>query len=100
MKNSDNEILHDTGEIVLLGLSHKTAPVEVRECFSINEDNIPAFLKKAGSAGIKEIVYLTTCNRVEIYFIARDRHKKIGLILSLLEEHSGLSKEKFSLLLY
>jgi len=54
--------------IVVLGLSHHSSPVELRERFAFAEAKIPdalALLRKSGVAD--EAVILSTCNRVEIY---------------------------------
>jgi glutamyl-tRNA reductase len=54
--------------IVLVGLSHRSAPVELRERFAFAEAKIPAVLKSLRDTGIaEEAVILSTCNRVEIY---------------------------------
>jgi glutamyl-tRNA reductase len=65
-------------EIVVIGLNHKTAPVELRERLS-------GFLNQKGSAhsslkgqfGIKETLFLTTCNRVEILFTSEEPEQSI-----------------------
>jgi glutamyl-tRNA reductase len=54
--------------IVVIGLSHRTSPVELRERFAIGEARIPAVLESLRSEHIvDEAVILSTCNRVEIY---------------------------------
>lgn len=54
--------------IVVLGLSHHSAPVEVRERFAFAETVIPDFLGKLRAGGlVEEGVVLSTCNRVELY---------------------------------
>ena len=54
--------------VVVIGLSHRSAPVELRERFAFPESNIPAALKQLRESGlITEGVVLSTCNRVEIY---------------------------------
>jgi glutamyl-tRNA reductase len=51
----------------LLGLNHKTAPVEVREKLAIPESKLPLALEKLlGVPGVGEGMILSTCNRVEI----------------------------------
>ena len=56
--------------IVVIGLSHRTAPVAVRERFAIGEARIPAVLQTLRDTGIaEEAVILSTCNRVEIYAV-------------------------------
>ena len=52
----------------LLGLNHKTAPVEVRERFALSAGRITHALGYvAGVPGVRETAILSTCNRVEIY---------------------------------
>jgi len=54
--------------IVVLGLSHHSSPVELRERFAFGEARIPAVLQLLRDEGIvEEAVILSTCNRVEIY---------------------------------
>ncbi len=54
--------------IVVIGLSHHSSPVELRERFAFAEAKIPGALKSLRESGIAgEAVILSTCNRVEIY---------------------------------
>jgi len=54
--------------IVVIGLSHHSSPVELRERFAFAEARIPDALKSLRESGIAgEAVILSTCNRVEIY---------------------------------
>jgi glutamyl-tRNA reductase len=54
--------------IVVIGLSHHTSTVEVREKFAFPDDAIPDALRKLRESGVVgEAVILSTCNRVEIY---------------------------------
>lgn len=54
--------------VYCVGLSHRTAPVEVRERFALEEAAIPAALEGLRAGGIAdEAVWLSTCNRVEVY---------------------------------
>ena len=51
----------------LLGVNHRTAPVEVRERFAIPERELPDALQKVMTIpGVNEAMILSTCNRVEI----------------------------------
>ncbi len=52
-------------EIVLLGVNHKTAPVEVREKLALKEEETPLLLFSQ-LPSCREVVFLSTCNRVEI----------------------------------
>jgi glutamyl-tRNA reductase len=54
--------------VVVVGLSHRTSPVEVRERFAFKEEQIPAALAELRQRGLaSESVILSTCNRVELY---------------------------------
>jgi glutamyl-tRNA reductase len=56
--------------IVVVGLNHQSAPVEVRERFAINDAQQPELLRKLKSSGFAdEAVILSTCNRVELYVV-------------------------------
>ena len=53
--------------IVVVGLSHRTAPVEVRERLAIPSDNLAEALARfAARSGVGEVMCLSTCNRVEV----------------------------------
>ena len=57
----------------VLGLNHTTAPIEVRERFSISRDAIRRGLENLdGYDGLSEAVILSTCNRTELYAVAAD----------------------------
>src|ERR1700683_2623035 len=54
--------------IVVIGLSHHSSPVTVRERFAFPDATIPEALEKLRQTGLAtEAVILSTCNRVEIY---------------------------------
>jgi len=54
--------------VVVIGLSHHTSPLELRERFAFVESKIPRALAELRHSGIAmEGVILSTCNRVEIY---------------------------------
>ena len=54
--------------LLVIGLSHRSAPVTVRERFAFADAKIPDALKSLRESGIaSEAVILSTCNRVEIY---------------------------------
>ena len=54
--------------IIVVGLSHHSSPVELRERFAFAEARVPAVLQLLRDEGIAdEAVILSTCNRVEIY---------------------------------
>jgi glutamyl-tRNA reductase len=76
--------------LLVLGLSHHSSPVTVRERFAFADAAIPAALQKLRATGlVREAVILSTCNRVEIY-AATDLPERQGaaeLRRFLLEHH-------------
>lgn len=71
--------------ITLIGISHKTAPVAVRERFAFGGEELPEALPRFGGAA----VLLSTCNRTEVYLTA---HHPItaGSVVALLRELKGV----------
>jgi glutamyl-tRNA reductase len=56
--------------IVVIGLSHRTSPVQLRERFAFAEPRIPTTLAELRARGLaQEAVILSTCNRVELYLV-------------------------------
>lgn len=53
--------------LIVVGLSHRSAPVEVREQLALKPDKLPDV---RSAASLDEVVILSTCNRVEIYGLA------------------------------
>jgi glutamyl-tRNA reductase len=54
-------------DFTLIGLSHRTAPLEVRERFVVSSDDLPACLAAiAAIRGVNEAFVLSTCNRTEV----------------------------------
>lgn len=59
--------------LFVLGLSHKSSPVELREKLAVKADALPASVKAlAEAAGLEEALLVSTCNRVEVYGLAAD----------------------------
>jgi glutamyl-tRNA reductase len=54
-------------ELLLVGLSHHTAPVELRERVAFAEDALEDAVRRAAALGEGEALLLSTCNRVELY---------------------------------
>ncbi|ACB53324.1 transfer RNA-Gln reductase [Crocosphaera subtropica ATCC 51142] len=73
--------------IAVVGLSHKTAPVEVREKLSIQEAKIEeALTHLKGYPHIEEVAVISTCNRLEIYAVVTDTEKGVVEITQFLSE--------------
>jgi len=53
--------------IVLIGVNHKTAPIELRERIAISREELPEATRAlAAIPGVSECMIVSTCNRVEI----------------------------------
>ena len=77
--------------IAVVGLSHKTAPVEVREKLSIPEPQIESAIAQLASyPHIDEVAILSTCNRLEIYIVTSETDQGIREITQFLAEYSKL----------
>ncbi len=85
--------------IICLGLNHKTATVDIRERFAIQEPEMEAAIRKFREIeGVKETVIVSTCNRVEFYAVGEDLVEGFHALDHFLKEHSGLSKEDLEVL--
>ncbi|MET0284997.1 MAG: glutamyl-tRNA reductase, partial [Polyangiales bacterium] len=54
-------------ELIMVGLSHHTAPLEVREKLAIAGEELPEVLRALRERGLEEAMLVSTCNRVEMY---------------------------------
>ncbi|HEY7534569.1 MAG TPA: glutamyl-tRNA reductase [Thermodesulfobacteriota bacterium] len=86
--------------VVLVGLNHKTAPVEVRERFSFSQAQIEAGLSKLLERNVEECLILSTCNRVEVYAVSENAEECIEEIKNFLSEFHKVSLNSFSPYLY
>ncbi len=77
--------------IILLGMNHKTAPVEVREQLAVacrKEVNPLHMLPHLEH--VEELIYVSTCNRVEFLFTCGSLSEAIAEVKALLRTHVGL----------
>lgn len=78
--------------IAVIGLSHKTAPVEIREKLSIGEARIESAIAHLRRyPHIEEAAILSTCNRLEIYVAVLAAEQATREVVQFLSEHSQLS---------
>lgn len=81
----------------LIGINHQTAPLAVREQFAFTDESVPQALAQLHSVqGVKEVLLLSTCNRTEIYFHA----KQASAVLEWLSDYHHLSLDKLQAHLY
>lgn len=75
-----------SGELIAVGLSHHTAPVEVRERMAMDEERVRDHLLRLVREGAAtEAMLLSTCNRVELYVVPKD----VEAIEAFMREHRG-----------
>jgi glutamyl-tRNA reductase len=83
--------------IAVVGLSHRTAPVEIRERLSIAEQAIEDSLQRLRSSDdVLEASILSTCNRLEIYTLLRHPEQGVSAVGSFLSDHSGLELDELT----
>jgi glutamyl-tRNA reductase len=88
-------------QIITLGLSYKTAPIELREKLHVPESELPEILEEIGGCGqILERMFLSTCNRVETYAVVDDVEGARRFLVEFLAERHKLSPQDFESSLY
>ena len=80
--------------IFILGVNHKTAPVEVREQLAFTDDPEAPFRHFSGIKGCEEFCFLSTCNRVEVIFTSPAKEDTIREIRRFLFQASSLNDEE------
>ncbi len=87
--------------LTLLGINHRTAPVEVREKMNIPADAIAAALTDlVHREGIREGMILSTCNRVEVTTAAEDEVDAESIIRGFLADHHHCKLDPFAHFFY
>ena len=83
--------------LFLLGVSHKTAPVDVRERLDFSSRNLGAAVEAlATRPSAAESVVLSTCNRSEIYVASENPERAREDIVTVLSHYHSLSPESFT----
>ncbi len=74
-------------KLLITGVSHKTAPVEIRELLAFSESALPGALAQLKSReGVSEALILSTCNRVEVVVASDDGIDLQSLVCEFLAE--------------
>lgn len=77
--------------IAVVGLSHKTAAVDVREKLSIPEPQIESAIAALQSCShIEEVAIISTCNRLEIYIVTNENQQGVWDVTQFLADRSKL----------
>ncbi len=88
--------------VIVVGLSHKTAPVEIREKLAVPPSRLGEAVSRLCSyPGVREGLVLSTCNRVEVYAVVEDLEAGYGKVQDFLADaHLSLSSEQLTPHLY
>jgi glutamyl-tRNA reductase len=87
--------------LLVVGLNHRTVPVELLERMTVPEDRLAKGLHDLSAREhLLEVVLLSTCNRTEIYARCTHFHAAVGDVRDFLAAHSGADPDEFADHLY
>jgi glutamyl-tRNA reductase len=88
-------------ELLAIGVSHKTAPVEVRERVALTDAQAGEFLRDLrGTADVQEAVAISTCNRTELYLVVGDPVEAESRALAMLSSRAGIRPTELAPAIY
>jgi glutamyl-tRNA reductase len=88
-------------DIILIGLNHKTAPVELRECLAFSAQETETALDQLQQhPAIHEAVLFSTCNRMEVLIAANDRAAAAHAAKQFVSQSKQISMAEFESSLY
>ena len=88
-------------EILIVGLNHKTANIEIRECISFSEKENRESVKYLTSFPyITGAVIFSTCNRTEVIVSTENIEEAQNFIINFLSDFKKIAKERFQDFLY
>ncbi len=78
-------------ELLALGLSHKTAPLELRERLALTEGRATGLMGElTGTNDVREAAIISTCNRTELYLVVGDSVQAESIALSALSREAEI----------
>lgn len=88
-------------KLVLIGMNHKTAPLEIRERLQLSSGEVERTLPELmGLAEIREAICLSTCNRVEVVARVTDGDRAIAGLKSFIYAQGNLDMAELERCLY
>jgi glutamyl-tRNA reductase len=88
-------------EIVLIGLNHKTAPIELRECIAFSPDQTTAALVDLkNDPAVSEVLLFSTCNRVEVLLVTEQTSEAVDTAKRLIARFNQIALSEFENVLY
>jgi glutamyl-tRNA reductase len=92
---------HHSGELLALGISHKTAPVALRERLALTEGETERVVQElAAAAEVHEAVAISTCNRTELYMVVGDPVEAETELLGMLARRAGIRPTELAGVIY
>ncbi len=87
--------------VLVVGLSHKSAPVAILERAAVSGDSLGKLLRDVAQAEpVAEAFVVSTCNRVEVYADVDRFHAGVTAICDLLVRHCGVPADELTAYLY
>jgi len=87
--------------LAVVGASHRTAPIEVRERLALSRAEVPGVLRGLVESGAaSEAVVLSTCNRTELYLSLPDERRGVEAVQGVLAERLAAAPEEVARHLY
>jgi glutamyl-tRNA reductase len=88
-------------ELLALGISHKTAPVALRERLAFTEPEAVELAQRLiATEEVREAVVLSTCNRTELYLVVGEPTRAETDALGMLADHAGIDPTALSREIY
>jgi glutamyl-tRNA reductase len=88
-------------ELLALGVSHKTAPVALRERLAFGEAGARELIEQAvATPEVREAVVISTCNRTEVYLVVGDPVRAESDVLSLLAQRADIRPTELAEAIY
>jgi glutamyl-tRNA reductase len=87
--------------VLVVGLSHKSAPVPVLERAALSAEDLPKLLRDLHQTGdVAGTFVISTCNRVEVYADVDRFHGSVAAVCELLSRYSGIPTQELTGYLY
>src|SRR5947199_8980731 len=78
-------------ELLAVGVSHKTAPVEIRERLALPDQKAAEFVRDLrGAADVQGVVAISTCNRTELYLVVGEPVEAESTVLGMLSSQAAI----------
>src|SRR3954454_7764336 len=88
-------------ELLLLGISHKTAPVALRERLALTQAEGERFLREIVTLPeVREAAVISTCNRTELYLVVGDSVVAESAVLGLMANRAGIRPTELAEVMY